>query len=1610
MNAFTLSRTASLLRVFSLGIAMLVVFVARSQTPVLDLDFGDALMGGACGTGCAPPPEQSPEGSQTQGTPPPGGTVTTGTLPSGSPLACSAPGPELPGPGWPLPAADVGLARWRISEPAVNVWLLDTPMHYPVSRGRTVRFRLFYKNRQGVQGSNDTSQVAVFGFGQRWHSPWRAYVEAVSSEPTNYWVYPGIGNATKFTLDQPDYLTRARLVQSSSTNILQFPDGESWTFGLAFTNGDVVRYFITQKSDPHGDGLRFEYLVTNNTIRLQQILDVDNRSIAFEYVTAGGYSNLVSKVIAPHGLTNVLQYDSSGRLTNITDTVGLSSRMSYDATNLTALITPYGTNSFAYFGSSDQMYAVKVTENDVRNHLYLYHAEVEGGKMTNNLAAYLPSTTNAGSFAISNTLDYLDGHKRNSFHWGPRQYENLSDNVRTNLALSLFNVSNLTSADYVKARLTHWLQSAGTTNVGITPSFKRDASADGTTPGQISWFDYVQKNGGAPDQEGAAFRRRLVATKLPNGEARFSYMERNELGHTTLTAETYTPPSGGCQLRTNLFEYATNGVDLIKHTRLVGGGSKLVSSNSFNGAHRILTNINAAGETTVRSYNSKQQLSTVQYPGGLMASNTYEASGNWSNFLARRVKAAIGYTNSFTYSNGYVFGFTDAKGLSTTRTRDSLGRKLSTLYPDGTSSTRRYENLHLAERVDRLGATNRFSYNAFRQRTQQVDPRGNTNVYTYCVCGSLDSVMDALGNTTQFVYDQKGRRCVNLLPGGYSVTNNYDLLGRVTNVTDSAGVGVTNWFNNQGQLCIVSNAFGCRQLTKYDLEGHVIETMDANSVTNYFAYDELGRRTFFTNGLGGVVSFTYSTLGLVAQTNEMGNYTCFSYDSAGRKIAETNANGEVTQFQYDSAGNLTNLIDPKGNITSWKYDEFGRATNKIDALGTVIFACSYDANGRLTNRYTPAKGNTRYSYDASGNLTNIDYPNSPDISLQYDASGRLTNMVDAVGTTRYTYAESGDLLSEDGPWSDDTVSYSYTSNWLRSGMTLLQPNAAAWVQDYAYDGASRLTSITSPAGTFSYTYDPARNMRIRRLLHPSGSYITNTYDAQGRLTGTYLKNNAGTVLNLHEYAYDAAHRATNQMRLSGDSVAYTYDDSGQLKTATAKESGGADRVHERFNYAYDAAGNLNHRTNNAFAQTFSVDSLNRLSTINRSGTLTVAGYTTADATNVTVNANSGGAVSALRYADRSFARTNVTLLDGTNTFVAAAQDSLGRESSDTINTYLPSTNTFSHDSNGNMLSDGRRHFTWDDENQLIVVVVTNATKSEFSYDGKLRRRVRKEYLWSSAIGNWQSTTETRYVYDGNLVIQERHFDSQLSTTHPQRFVTYARGLDLSGTFQGAGGIGGLLARTESTVSDVQSAFYYSDKVGNVTAIVDANQQVVARYVYEPFGRIFAMSGALAEANLYRFSSKEAHEQSRLVYYLYRFYDQNLQRWLNPDPITDAGFASLAKEQVASIVQRLAKLDPVIDTTFTSFTKGEDRMNPYRFVCNKAGNAIDPFGLRSAIFQQVGPCGPLNQLACLNTCRSIRGLVGVCTLHIVIFNAPPIMESFMLCHCCHLRAGPLPPLR
>jgi len=363
------------------------------------------------------------------------------------------------------------------------------------------------------------------------------------------------------------------------------------------------------------------------------------------------------------------------------------------------------------------------------------------------------------------------------------------------------------------------------------------------------------------------------------------------------------------------------------------------------------------------------------------------------------------------------------------------------LYPDGTTTSNVYTYLDVTAVKDRMTNWTFYGYNALRELTAVTNANGVVTRYGYCDCGAQTFVTNAFGlsglqETHQFIYDYQSRLTQTYFPDGSSATSSYDVLGRLTVWSDGLG-STTNYYDNLSRLVTVSNYAGQVQGLVYDVENRVAQATDANGVTVTNTFDDLGRlrtRTYPDTG-GEAFGYTANVSALTSYTNQLDKFWTYAYDAAGRKTNEIGVGVYTNSFTYKPAGDLATLKDGKNQVTTWNYDLYGRVTNKLDQASVEILRYQYDADSRLTNRWSKAMGNTAYLYDAVGNLTKVDYPSgTTDITLAYDALNRLTNMVDAAGTTKYTYYAGGLLNSEDGPWTSDTVTYTY-NNRLRATLS-----------------------------------------------------------------------------------------------------------------------------------------------------------------------------------------------------------------------------------------------------------------------------------------------------------------------------------------------------------------------------------------------------------------------------------------------------------------------------------------------------------------------------------------------------------------------------------------------
>ncbi|WP_038167727.1 RHS repeat-associated core domain-containing protein, partial [Verrucomicrobium sp. BvORR106] len=168
-------------------------------------------------------------------------------------------------------------------------------------------------------------------------------------------------------------------------------------------------------------------------------------------------------------------------------------------------------------------------------------------------------------------------------------------------------------------------------------------------------------------------------------------------------------------------------------------------------------------------------------------------------------------------------------------------------------------------------------------------------------------------------------------------------------------------------------------------------------------------------------------------------------------------------------------------------------------------------------------------------------------------------------------------------------------------------------------------------------------------------------------------------------------------------------------------------------------------------------------------------------------------------------------------------------------------------------------------------------------------------------GSWVTRTDTRFVYDGwNLVAEVGYLGTApdappATSVAPRPFLrrTYLWGQDLSGSLQGAGGVGGLLAITRHEHGAVPSKDYWvtGDLNGNVIGLTTENG-LRAFYEYDPFGKPLRVSEPEEDLNPFRFSAKYTDAETGLSYYGYRYYDAVRGRWINRDPIGEKGGVNL----------------------------------------------------------------------------------------------------------------------
>ena len=721
-------------------------------------------------------------------------------------------------------------------------------------------------------------------------------------------------------------------------------------------------------------------------------------------------------------------------------------------------------------------------------------------------------------------------------------------------------------------------------------------------------------------------------------------------------------------------------------------------------------------------------------------------------------------------------------------------------------------------------------------RLQETDG----TAYAFGADGKLDHVEDTNGNRITAVYT--GDELTSLVHSkGDRLTFSYDAQGRISQMIDASGRITTYGYNASDEHLTSVTGPGGTTTYQYSTAtsgptAHELLSISYPDGTHqYFAYDDRGR--LIQESLDGgaeTVSFSFDTTGEVTITDATGASTKLLFNDLGLVGQAIDALGHGTIYQYDANGNLVQLTGPDGISYSYSYDSRGNLISQSDPLGDRV-NYTYDPTLNRLLTVEDARGNTtNYHYDPQGDLLSITYPNGDGEQFQYNPLGQLTESINGRGDPiDYVYNNAGLLTRK--TYADGThVDYTYDSH-----QNLISATDSTGTTTLAYDSADRLTKITYPSGQFlEFTYDAGG--RRTQSVDQDGFTVNYSYDAADRLSE--LKDGNGNLIV--QYTYDAAGNLIQKTNGNGTYTTYTYDADGNVLSITNHASASGP-VNSFDIYTYDALGNVLTDTNQngEWVYTYDADSQ-----------LIHAVFTPNNSDPDVLTAQD------IQYVyDPAGNRISETVNGVVTTY---AVNNVNEYTSSTTNGI---TTSHQYDAAGNLIQEvspqGTTNYTFDEENRLTGVAGP-AGAWNYEYD---------------AFGNLIATTHdgqtTDYLVDpaglGNVVGE---YGSSGLIAH------YTYGL-------------GLVSRTDATGS---AAYYDFDALGSTVGLTGSGGNYLNRYSYLPFGESLMKTDAIPNPFTYIGEWGVMGEGNGLDFMRARFYTPAEGRFLNTDPIGQAGGVNLYK--------------------------------------------------------------------------------------------------------------------
>ncbi|WP_327439129.1 RHS repeat-associated core domain-containing protein [Pseudomonas donghuensis] len=741
----------------------------------------------------------------------------------------------------------------------------------------------------------------------------------------------------------------------------------------------------------------------------------------------------------------------------------------------------------------------------------------------------------------------------------------------------------------------------------------------------------------------------------------------------------------------------------------------------------------------------------------------------------------------------------------------------------------------ITEYTDAVGLTWRFEWNDERQLLAATDPQGGQWQYLYDESGNLCESIDPLGRSESTLWlEHWSLPRVQTDKAGKRWSYRYDQRGNCSSETDPLGRTTRYRYDERGQVVEIIDAAGKHKHLRWNELGLLIEQVDCSGYPTRFSYDRRGYLQAVIDALGERTEYQNDAQGRVVATQlPDGRSERYELNSSGQLSRYIDPAGHVLQFRYNRRGQLLQRIDPHGRQVQYSYDNYGRLLALTNENGES-YRFSWDLVDRLTRQQDLDGSARRYEYGPLDNVSRLEFVPAPygsGLALVPDTTPKSI-------VHEYTRDAAGRLLAKQT--DDGRTDFSYDPLDQLTTVCFTDNDGNTEQLAFAYDAAGQLVQEHSANGALQHHYDELGNLVQSQL--PDGRWLNRLYYGSGHL---HQLNLDGKVIS--DFERDRLHREV--LRTQGRvSTRSEYDRSGRLRSRLRRPSHQPPQlpaaVQQRFDF--DPADNLTSRFNqqpgSQHQQLLHYDASGRIMASQDAGQGQSEAFTYDAAAN---------------------------LLDG-------PQAGVGLVRHNRLLTYQDKR--YRYDAFGRLIEKrssrrGVQHFSYDAEHRLIQVRSQHGGRQRvlnMRYDPLGRRTEKSEY---DEHGNLLD--QTRFTWDGLRLLQE-HRHSQTSLY-----------LYVQNSYEP-------LARVDGTGPQQQVRYYHNDLNGLPEQLTEDTGEALWQARYQVWGNTLQEvreAHFIEEQNL-RFQGQYLDRETGLHYNLFRFYDPDVGRFTQPDPIGLAGGLNL----------------------------------------------------------------------------------------------------------------------